>query len=174
VKSFELALIVTVALGSQGIAAQSLGEVARRESERRQATDTASPVITNKDWRPRVSPTAPAPAAATMQVPTANMPPEAKYVARDASNWLGRMRELQTRRDYLKLQAAALEKRANEMQKEFDELRVPRHRGMQFERERLRTERALVLADLAAVDKQIADLEDEARRSNVPPGWLRP
>jgi hypothetical protein len=169
-----LALIVTSAVGSQGLVAQSLGEVARREAERRQATETMPPVISNKDLRPHVSTAVPATAAGTVPARTANTPSELKYVTRDASYWLGRMRELQTRRDSLKLRAVALEKRVDEIQTDFDELRVPRHRAMQSERERLRTEHALMRADLAAIDKQIADLEDEARRSNVPPGWLRP
>jgi len=176
VRPIEVALIVTVAVGSQGLVAQSLGELARREAERRQATDTPSRVISDKDLAPSVSAALPAPPRATSAPDrTTNTPPEPKYVTRDASYWLGRMRELQTRRDYLKLQAATLEKRAGEIQADVRELRIADHRGaMQSERERLRTEHALVRSDLAATDKQIADLEDEARRSNVPPGWLRP
>ena len=175
-RPIEVALIVTVAVSSQGLVAQSLGELARREADRRQATDSPSRVISNKDLGPSVPAAVPAPPPA-VRAPdrTTNTPPEPKYVTRDASNWLGRMRELQTRRDYQKLQAATLEKRAGEIQANVGEFRIADHRGaMQPERERLRTEHALVLSDLAATDKQIADLEDEARRSNVPPGWLRP
>ncbi len=122
-KPIEWALIVTVAVGSHGLAAQSLGEVAR-EAER-QKPETPWRVITGKDLGPD-GPPSPAQARAastTSRDAGTNTPPEPRYVAREASY-------------------------------------CPGVRGS--ERERLRTEHALALADLAAIDKQIADLEDEA------------
>jgi len=182
VKPIVVTLIVTAVIANHGLVAQSLGELARREAERRKRIETPSKIITDKDLEPaESSPTSAqvAPAAPSAPPPDAagvmNTPPEPKYVARDPSYWLNRMRELRTRGDFLKLQAAALEKRADELQTDFETFRNPRHRGVsELERQRLRTERALVLADLAATHKQVVDLEEEARRSNVPPGWLRP
>ena len=45
---------------------------------------------------------------------------------------------------------------------------------IESERQKVLTERDLVIADIAATDKEIFDFEEEARRSNVPRGWLRP
>jgi chromosome segregation ATPase len=96
-------------------------------------------------------------------------------MARDASYWLNRMRDLQTMLDRLTLQAAALRNRADSLNHEFDwTWDRSRRSSIESERQQLRTELALVKADVAATAKQIFDLEDEARRSNVPPGWLRP
>jgi len=56
----------------------------------------------------------------------------------------------------------------------MDPKRRSRRSTIESERQTIRTELELVKADIAATGKQIFDLEDEARRSNVPPGWLRP
>jgi chromosome segregation ATPase len=96
-------------------------------------------------------------------------------VARDASYWLARMRELRTKRDRYTLLAAALQDRVDGLTRDFDSTPDRRLRStIDSELQRVRTERNLVAADVASVDKQIFDLEEEARRSNVPPGWLRP
>ncbi len=49
-----------------------------------------------------------------------------------------------------------------------------------FQRAKIGDERQKTLAELErmkreqeTLDKQVADLEEEARRANVPPGWLR-
>jgi hypothetical protein len=165
---------VTRTAGS--VSAQSLGRVASEEADRRKTIAAPSKVITNNDLAPveavprdQPAPPVPAPAVST------NAPPEPKYVSRDASYWLARMRELQTKLDRFKLMAAALQARLDSLQPDFTTA-YDRFRASRFESERetLRTERALVTAEADAVSKQIRDLEDEARRSNVPPGWLRP
>ncbi len=87
------------------------------------------------------------------------------------------MRDLQTRLDRLTLQAAALQNRADSLSHDFDAMGGfdrSRRSTIDSERQTIRTELELVKADIAATGKQIFDLEDEARRSNVPPGWLRP
>ena len=85
------------------------------------------------------------------------------------------MRDLQTRQDRFRLQAAALQNRVDGLTNDFDSTWDRFRRGtLESEREKVRTERDLVRADTAATSKQIFDLEEEARRSNVPPGWLRP
>ena len=173
------ALIVGVSamLTTGSASAQSFGTIARQEEARRQAISTPSKVITNRDLKPVESPVrSSAPAAATTGAAlSVNLPPEPKYMARDASYWLNRMRDLQTTLDRLTLQAAALRNRADSLNHEFDwTWDRSRRSSIESERQQLRTELALVKADVAATAKQIFDLEDEARRSNVPPGWLRP
>ena len=167
------------------VSAQSLGQLAKQEAERRKTIQTPAKLITDRDLKPATAVTpssvptilagpSAAPVAAT-PASSMNTPSEAKYVARAASYWLDRMRELRTKQDRFRLQAAALQKRVDGLTIDFDSTgdRLPRA-TIESERQRVRTERHLLLADIAATDKQIFDLEQEARRSNVPPGWLRP
>jgi hypothetical protein len=165
------------------VSAQSLGELARQETERRNTILTPAKVMTEADLKPAgtvmpssVATTPPAAtAAAAVPAPSINTPPEAKYVARDASYWLNRMRDLETKQDHFRLQAAALQNRVDSLTSDFASTWDRFRRGtIESERQRIRTERDLVAADLAATTKQIFDFEEEARRSNVPPGWLRP
>ena len=167
------------------VSAQSLGEIARQETERRNTILVPAKVITEADLKPAASlrpSNVPPIVAATSVTPVAaipassmNTPPESKYVARDASYWLNRMRDLQTRQDRFKLQAAALENRVDSLTRDFESTSDRFRRGtIESERQMIRTERDLVGADVAATNKQVFDLEEEARRSNVPPGWLRP
>jgi hypothetical protein len=164
------------------LSAQSLGEIAKQEASRRQRIQAPAKVVTDGDLKPPgalAAPTVPAapPASAVAlpSAPSANTPPEPKYVARDASYWLARMRELRTKRVRYTLLAAALQDRVDGLTRDFDSTPDRRLRStIDSELQRVRTERNLVAADVASVDKQIFDLEEEARRSNVPPGWLRP
>lgn len=168
---------VSALLTTGSASAQSFGTIARQEEARRKTISTPSKVITNADLRPVESPirsTAPA-AVATGAAVSVNLPPESKYMARDASFWLNRMRDLQTTLDRLTLQAAALRNRADSLGHDFDLTSERARRStIESQRQQLRTELELVRAEVAATAKQIFDLEDEARRSNVPPGWLRP
>jgi len=192
-KSVTLVLVLVLVglspewnVGDSGlVSAQSLGEIARQETERRNTIQAPAKVITGADLRPAgplmpsgvattPAPTSAAPVAAIPAL-SINTPPEGKYMARDASYWLNRMRDLQTRQDRFRLQAAALENRVDSLTHDFDLTWDRFRRGtIESERQRILTERDLVGADLAATNKQIFDFEEEARRSSVPPGWLRP
>ena len=170
---------VSAMLTAGPASAQSFGTIAQQEEARRKTIATPSKVITNRDLKPQESPirsNAPA-TVTTAPAVSVNLPPEPKYMARDASYWLNRMRDLQTRLDRLTLQAAALQNRADSLSHDVDAtggFDRSRRSTIESERQTIRTELELVKADIAATGKQIFDLEDEARRSNVPPGWLRP
>lgn len=180
-QSVTLALVVFVATSGL-VSAQSLGELARQEAERRKTIRAPAQVITNRDLTPAEGSRMPAPVAAAWAAPVAAPPassmngsPDAKYASREASYWLNRMRDLQTTRDRLRLRAAALQVRLDGLTHEIDATPDRRQRAaMDSERQNLRTERTLITADIAATDKQIFDLQEEARRANVLPGWLRP
>lgn len=171
--------------GGVPAAAQSLGEIAMQEAERRSTIVVPAKVITEEDLVP-VLPLKPSTVAPTtagvsasplvaMPESPINKPPEGKYVARDASHWLSRMRDLRARQDRLTLHATALKSRADALTSDFNSTWDRRRRAsIESERQGILTERALVGADLTAMNRQIFDLEEEARRSNVPPGWLRP
>jgi len=183
---FIVGLSTTWNVASTGlVSAQSLGALATLETERRKMIVAPAKVMTGGDLKPAgpsMPSSEPAALAATSAAPVAatpaswmNTPSEGKYVAREASYWLNRMRDLQTKQDRFRLQAAALQNRVDGLTNDFDSTWDRFRRGtLESEREKVRTERDLVRADTAATSKQIFDLEEEARRSNVPPGWLRP
>jgi hypothetical protein len=181
-QAVTLGLAVFIAASSGVLAAQSLGELARQETERRKTIQAPAKVLSNGDLTPVEASRAPAPIAATTAAavtatPAAamNVSRDAKYPAHEASYWLSRMRDLEATRDRLKLRAAALQVRLDGLTSEVDAARERRQRAaIEAERQSVRTERNLIAADIAAMDKRIFDLQEEARRSNVLPGWLRP
>jgi hypothetical protein len=175
------------------VAAQSLGELAKKERERRKTVPPAAKTYTNDDLKQ--SP-APPPAAGgdpskpgdtakkaddpakpgdpvTPVDPKAGPPKGADEKAQEAF-WRNRMttaREEQRRNEVFR---DALQTKIDLLAAGYSLVADP------FQRETLISERQKQIAELARVTgeieksvKQIADIEDEARRTGVPPGWLR-
>ena len=100
-------------------------------------------------------------------MPAANPAKDEKYwrdrlaVARDA------LRRSQTFAD-------ALQSQINGLYTEFVNMSDPAQRAL-IEQKRLAAiaEQDRVKADIVKQTKALADIEDEARRANVPAGWLR-
>jgi len=186
---------------AQMVAAQSLGDAARQEGERRQGVKSSGKVITNKDLPapPPVSavPAAPPPA-------TAGSAGDAKAAASDAKSgdkaaaagaadagdkskkdgaagavkdqkyWSDRMKRLQDDLAHNRVFAEALQSRINGLTTDFVNRDDPKQREV-IGRERQRSIEELDRAKQAVADgtRAIADLEEEARRAGVPVGWLR-
>jgi hypothetical protein len=98
----------------------------------------------------------------------------AKEPVKDQAYWSGRMKALQAALERDQIYADALQSRINALTTEFVNRDDPAQRAV------LATDRDKALAELARVKKAIlddktaiADLEEEARRAGVPPGWLR-
>ena len=184
------ALAVVLTWGAAPIAAQSptLGEVAKKEAERRKAQPSAGKVYTNKDLpAPAQKPagsTAPgtvAPAdpvaAATQEKPAESKPegeakPEGEV--KDEAWWRTHMASAREEMRRNEIFAEALQTRINSLSRDFV------NRDNPAQRSKIGQDRAEALAELNRVKqdiergkKQIGDLEEEARRSGVPPGWLR-
>jgi len=168
------------------LGAQSLGDVAKKEEERRKAVAQPAKVYTNKDL-------APTPPAATTPPPETGAPdagkPEAskvkespkdaqaageKPVVKDQTYWADRKKALAGQLDRDQTVADALQSRVNALTTDFVNRADPAQRAV-IERDRQKA-----LAELASLKKHIEDdkkamagFEEEARRAGVPPGWLR-
>jgi hypothetical protein len=182
--------IVIAALGvaACGVAApssaQSLGAVARTEAARRKAVKGPVKVFTNDSLRavptdPVPTPpgdpgqavpggAAPPPAAAPAQEPPAPDP------LKDPEYWRKRMADARLERDRNAILIEALQSRMNALTADF------RDASDNFKRAQIGDNRQRAVAELermtqnqAAIEKQIADIEEEARRANVPAGWIR-
>ena len=160
----------------------SLGDLARKEQERRKGQKTTGKVYTKKDLPP--SPpapppsAAPAPAAATDETKAQEKKPgeEAgeKKDEKDETWWKNRINQVREELRRNEMFAEALQTRINSLSTDFV------NRDDPFQRAKIGEDRDKAIAELARVKgeidrgkKQIVDIEEEARKAGVPPGWLR-
>ena len=84
------------------------------------------------------------------------------------------MKELQTQLQRDQTYVDALQTRVNSLATDFVNRDDPAQRGvLASERQKALGELDRLKKQIEATKKAIADLEEEARRANVPPGWLR-
>lgn len=154
----------------------SLSELAQKEQERKKALKgTATKVYSDKDLPkagpPAVASTVPPPTV----VQTESKPAEAKPEdQKDETWWRNRItqaREAQRRSEAF---AAALQSQINGLTTDVV------NRDDPYQRAKLADDRLKALSELQRVTgeieqakKDISDIEEEARRANIPPGWLR-
>ena len=176
--------------------AQSLADVARKEEERRKATPEAAKVYTNKDLNAAPAPSTPA--AGTKDTKDTKDAKDAKDakdpkdtkdakdpkaandangkepVAKDKAYWSGRLKKLQDQVEQNQTLVEAMQTRINALSTDFVNRDDPAQRSV-IERDRQKALSELARLKQAVVDgkKAIVDLEEEARRAGVPPGWLR-
>ena len=177
---------------------QSLVDVAKKEQERRQGTKTGTKVYTNGDLKPVTDPDSSVAAAAAEAGGAADKKAseaktdvrgDAKAGDKAASKddkaasksdekgqeyWSAKMKALSEQLDRDRLYAEAIQTRINSLTAEFSAKDDPAQRALIGE------DREKAVAELARLRKQIDDdkdaigsLEEEARKANVPPGWLR-
>ena len=183
---FVCLVLVTVAAPPVQVAAQSLADVARQEEARRKTTKPARKVYGNGDLRsdgPSTPPSTPAagtPPAAGAQTPNAAAgakPQDADAKdkeAKDQAYWSERMRTARSALDRSKIFADALQSRINALTTDFVNRDDPAQRAqIELERQRAVAELDRVKKETAEQTKAIADIEEEARKAGVPPGWLR-
>ncbi len=178
------AFALAIAL-SPGISAQSLGDVARKEEARRKAVAGSGKVYTNGELRGGVTtpaspqPSSPAPKAAGGDKSSGNdkggeKPAEKSEPARDESYWRGRMTAARTGAERARAFAEALQSQINGLAAEFTARDDPRQRALVAEkRQKALDELARVQKEITDLEKTIRDIEEEARKAGVPPGWLR-
>ncbi len=160
--------------------AQPLAEVARKEEERRKQAKGGK-IYTNKDLGsvpassvppPPVATSSRAGTAATTDKPDAASP--AKGEVRDQAYWSGRMKGLLTQLDRDKTYLDAMQSRVNALTTDFVNRDDPAQRALiEADRQKAVAELDRLRAAVTDAQKGISDLEEEARRANVPPGWLR-
>jgi hypothetical protein len=184
----RLILVIALSVTTAGqVLAQPLAEIARREEARRSRIAKPSPVITNKDLRPtdRLAapppPLAPAPSDTAPAPPAGDAPadatePEDEEAAREADEqaWRQKMADAKTNLERSQMYHDALQSRINALWAEFTGKDDPAQRAVvELERKKAIAEQERVKEEIEERRKAIADLEEEARRAGVPPGWLR-
>ena len=201
VKSLRVRIvtIVGVALGvwlaAHVAAGQSLGDVARREAERRKAVTGPVKVYTNDNVRSvspppesvpastpspasgaaPAEPTRPADAAAAAAVGQADQAaPAAKDPKADPEYWRKRLADLRAQRDQNTFMMVAVQSRINALWTDFTARDDPAQRAViEADRQRALAELERMQKEQDRIDKQIVDLQEEARRAKIPPGWMR-
>lgn len=166
---------------------QSLAEVARKEAERRKTIKTPSKVYTNEDVRGGTPLTTSAPAAAAGSQPAATPagaaagasgakpePTGGQEPVKDEKYWRNRVTDARAQLERSTLFLDALQTRANSLATDFVARDDPAQRAViAADRGKVLAEMERVKAEIADLTKKITDIEDEARREGVPPGWVR-
>jgi hypothetical protein len=157
-----------------------LGEVAKKEQERRKASPESGKVYTNKDLpkaAQKPAEGAQAPAEPSSAIPDAEAGEKAKEGEKPKSaeaDWRKRMTDAREALRRQEMFVQALQTRVNSLTQEMlsrgDPVQKARISG---ERKDAMNELARVRQEIEASKKAIADIEEEARKAGVPPGWLR-
>jgi hypothetical protein len=193
-RAVALGAVTAAILGGSALTVHAqtptLGEVAKKEADRRKAQPAAGKVYTNKDLPPSAqAPAAPsgagtgAPvdpvAAATAEKPAEPKPegeakPEPAGEQKDEAWWKNRMMSTREELRRNEMFAEALQTRINSLSRDYTSRDNPaQRRQIGQERAESLSELNRVKSDVERGKKQIADIEEEARKAGVPPGWLR-
>lgn len=181
-------LLVAALLFAVPASAQSLGELAKREQERKKATPPAKKTYTNDDLKQVPAPsgtpgkpsedpqTGDAAKAAAAKGEPAKVADEKKPAepAKDETYWRGRITA--AREDIRRNEAfkEALQSRINALTADFSARDDPYQRAkIADDRQKALAEMARVSEEIEKSKKAVVDIEEEARRAGVPPGWLR-
>jgi hypothetical protein len=153
----------------------TLGQLAQKEQERRKALKAAGKVVTNQDVPRGTAPATPPPGAAAAALPPGEKPGEKPgEPAKDEAWWKQRITQVREELRRNEMFAEALQTRINSLANDFATRDDPYQRAeVAQERVKAIAELDRVKADVDANKKSIADIEEEARRAGVPPGWLR-
>ena len=177
--------------GSQAASGQTLGEVAKKEADRRKAQPPAGgKVYTNKDLpasaqKPATAnpsteasaqtPTDPVAAATEQKAEDAKAPGDKPQGdQKDQAYWKNRMATAREELRRGEMFAEALQTRVNTLNKDFNSRDNPAQRSaIGADRTEALNELTRVKQDVERAKKQIVDIEEEARKAGVPPGWVR-
>jgi hypothetical protein len=170
-----LAVLLCLRAGAGLAQTPSLVELAQMEQARRKAVKGVAKVYTDKDL-----PKTGTPAIASAVPPPTAIPPEPKPAEavpddkKDEAAWRARMglaREALRRNEAF---ALALQSRINALATEMVNRDDPYQRAkISDDRQKALTELQRVTSEIEQAKKEIADIEEDARKANIPPGWLR-
>jgi len=182
-KSTIVLIAAALFAGATAASAQSLADVAKKEAERRKQVKGSSKVYTNADAKKsgglttastQMTTPAPEPPSATETRGEAAPPSAVPEPKKDEAYWRQRVNDARERLRRQELFAESLQSRINALTTDFV------NRDDPAQREIIAKQRRDALAELDRVNeevadtrKAIADIQEEARRAGVPPGWLR-
>ena len=186
--SFVIGLAAVLAI-SAAASAQTLGDVARQEEARRKTVQAPAKVYTNDSLR--ADPSSPQAAAAgtpgsaassagsaAPSTPDASKPAgtpaPAPDAAKDEASWRKRIAGARETVERAKLFAEALQTRVNSLSNDWAARDDP------YQRAKIGADRDKALAELGRVKKEILEgtkaidaIQEEARKTGVPAGWVR-
>jgi hypothetical protein len=180
--SFTISAVLFLGLALAPVSSgQSLGDVAKKTESQKKGPAKPAKVYTNNDLPKSdaavtppstpAPPTAAAPAAGTQ--PAAEEKP-ADGPRKDEAYWRGRVTEIRDNLQRAKMFQEALQTRINSLSADFASRDDPAQRGaVASDRQKALAELERVKKEIKDFEKALSDLEDEARRAGVPPGWLR-
>ena len=156
----------------------SLVDLAQKEQERRKTLKgTATKVYSDKDLP---KPATPVVASAVPATPATVLPAEPKPVEakpddqKDEAWWRARVAQAREAQRRAEAFAEALQSRINALSTDVVNRDDPYQRArISDDRQKAIAELQRVTSEIAQSKKEIADIEEEARKANVPPGWLR-
>jgi hypothetical protein len=189
--TFAVFLSFSLIVGVAGpLHAQSLADLSKQEEDRRKRIKAPAKVYTNKDLG-SVPAAPPAEPPADLKGDPAKGPEKGKEKdagkekgqekdaakpadQKDQAYWSGRVKALQSQLDRDESFAEALQSRINALSTDFANRSDPAQRAV-IDRDRTKALSELDRLKQAIQNdkKAVTDLQDEARRSGVPPGWLR-
>jgi hypothetical protein len=173
-----VASVLMIHAGLPLFAQSPLGDLAKKEQERRKTVKAAGKVYSNKDLPTPPAQSAPDPAALPPPTPAPDakadaQKPEAKD-ERDEAWWRSRMAQAQEAQRRGEAFAEALQSRINSLSTDAVNRDDPYQRAKAAEdRQKAMSELARVTGEIDTAKKEIAATEEEARQAGVPPGWLR-
>lgn len=161
-------------------AAQSLGDVARKEEARRKQVSGQGKVYTNDALKDGAMAPPPVPSQATPSLsgaqdkPGEKAPEQADDPRKDEKYWRARVAEARDGLERAKTFQEALQSRINALSTDFVARDDPAQRSViAANRQKALAELDRVKKDISDFEKQLRDIEEEARKAGAPPGWLR-
>ena len=192
---FVFAAVTSLVSALPAFAQSPLADAARREAERRKAMRAAAPqTYTNDDLAklPARATLITAPATVVTTVGVAGSATESTAAGaaarpagapatdaapgpvRDEKYWRERITNARTSLSRAEIFAESLQSRINALTTDLVNRDDPAQRAQLNEQRQVALDELnKVKAEIVTFRQQIADIEDEARRLNVPPGWLR-
>ena len=177
-----LAGVGLVAAITTTAAAQTLADLAKKEEARRKAIKGSGKVLTGDSIRAVPAPPMPPPPAAPAPGASSGAPeaaqgekpkPEEDRKAQETA-WRSRMQGARDDLQRSQMFAEALQSRINGLTADFTARDDPAQRAVVAgDRQKALAELDRVRNDITKQTKAIQDIETDARRSNIPPGWLR-
>ena len=156
----------------------SLVELAQKEQERRKALKAApaAKVYTDKDLpQPTTAPPVASSVPSVTPVPPEPQPAETKPEdQKDETWWRNRMTQAREAQRRAEAFAEALQSRINALATDLVNRDDPYQRAkIADDRQKALAELQRVTGEIEQAKKDIADIEEDARKANVPPGWIR-
>ena len=195
VRLLSVAALVFIGMASVA-ASQSLGDVAKKEEQRRKTVKSSGKVYTNDELKRDPTPSVPASASTgTTSTPSASSTPatapapapsdknaekngsadkDGSADKNDEKTWRKRIADARESLQRSQAFADALQSQLNALSTDFV------NRDDPIQRQQIANKRDGVVAELDRVKKEVAsqtkaisDIQDEARRAGVPVGWVR-